>query len=472
MPLVPAFRNLAAKARILFRPQDYELSDTARRSKIRYRRIAFGAGASASARLISVGISLFMVPLLLHYLGEERYGMWLTMTSLVSLLGLSDLGIGNGLVNSLAQADGKSDRDAAAQLVSSAAAALLIIAVGLGVAFLVAYPKVEWSNVLNIHTPTAIAEAGPAVAALSVCFIASLPLGVVTRVRVGLQEGYVDSSWAIVGTVLSLVAVLIAVTARLGLPWLAAAIGGVPLIAVAGNGASLFMREHPWLKLRLHFVTRRAIRSVLSVGVYFLILQTAAAVAYQCDTIIVAQVLGSAVVPQYAVPMKLFMTIPLLMSFVLIPVWPAYREAVTRGDNDWVRITFRRSLTMSLAFAVPVAVALTIFGQPVIHFWVGDEISATPLLMVGLGAWAIVAATGGVVSTLLNSLGVLRPQAILAVIMAVANVALSVALTHAIGVSGVVYGSLVAQAIFIGFPTGFLVRRELRRLSRTAPEAP
>ena len=68
-------------------------SAEALRAHERHRRIVLSALASAGARAISIAAALISVPLTLHYLGAERYGMWMIMSSFVAILGFADLGI-------------------------------------------------------------------------------------------------------------------------------------------------------------------------------------------------------------------------------------------------------------------------------------------------------------------------------------------------------------------------------------------
>ncbi len=98
----------------------FDVSTAEGRAKERQRRVALSALASALAKVISVSTALISVPLTLHYLGAERYGMWMTMSSLVAMLGFADLGIGNGLLTSVASAHGRDDRAKIKAYVSSA----------------------------------------------------------------------------------------------------------------------------------------------------------------------------------------------------------------------------------------------------------------------------------------------------------------------------------------------------------------
>src|SRR5690349_12437842 len=54
------------------------------RSRERFRRIGLTTASSIAARGISFATSLITVPLTLHYLGTERYGLWATLSSIIA----------------------------------------------------------------------------------------------------------------------------------------------------------------------------------------------------------------------------------------------------------------------------------------------------------------------------------------------------------------------------------------------------
>lgn len=54
------------------------------------------------AKLMSIGVVLFSVPILLQLLGTSGYGVWVSLTSLVAFISLLDLGVGNSLRNTVA----------------------------------------------------------------------------------------------------------------------------------------------------------------------------------------------------------------------------------------------------------------------------------------------------------------------------------------------------------------------------------
>src|SRR5690242_2021779 len=100
-------RNIVERVRGLkglLRLKPFDTSTEEGRSRERYRSAALTTITSVLAKAVSVCVSLITVRLTIHYLGVERYGLWMTITSVVSLPWFADLGMGNGLLNAIAEA--------------------------------------------------------------------------------------------------------------------------------------------------------------------------------------------------------------------------------------------------------------------------------------------------------------------------------------------------------------------------------
>jgi O-antigen/teichoic acid export membrane protein len=404
---------------------------------------------------------LISVPLTVHYLGTERYGLWITLSSLAAFLGFANLGIGNGLVNAVAQAHGHDDHELVRRYVSSGFFVLVAVIVVLGVLFVPLYSAVPWASLFNVSSHKAVAEAAPATAVFVGCMLIGVPMEIVNRVQSGYQEGFISNIWIGIGGLFGLVGVLIAIELQLGLPWLVGALTGGPVLASALNSLVFFGWQRPALRPRLSAAHWLAAKSVIGIGFLFLVLQVASAAAYESDSIIVAQILGPRAVTQFAIPMRLFMLAPLLLTLVVTPLWPAYGEAATRGDGRWLTSALRRSLMLALGTSLIISVLLFAFGKPIINIWVGGSVTPSLLLLGALGIWAVISSVSGPLSVFLNGVNAMRFQAICAVAMVLANVGLSITLTERIGVSGVIWGSAIAQMIFVLVPVAILLRRLL-----------
>src|SRR3954466_3751287 len=82
------------------------LKKSADRGRERYRRASITASTSFLSKALTILISFVSVPLTVHYLGAERYGIWLTMSSLLTWMAMTDFGLaGNALVNVISETD-------------------------------------------------------------------------------------------------------------------------------------------------------------------------------------------------------------------------------------------------------------------------------------------------------------------------------------------------------------------------------
>ena len=111
--------------------------------------MALTAISMAGAKVITIVTMLISVPLTLHYLGSERYGMWMTITSIIAMMGFADLGLGLGLINAISETHGQDDRLAAERYVSSGFFMLSAMALLIMVGFAIAYPLIPWHGYLT-----------------------------------------------------------------------------------------------------------------------------------------------------------------------------------------------------------------------------------------------------------------------------------------------------------------------------------
>jgi O-antigen/teichoic acid export membrane protein len=442
----------------LLRLKSFDTSSASGRAKERYRRIAIASVVSIAAKIVGLLTSVISVPLTLHYLGGERYGLWLTTSSLLAFISFADLGVGNGLLNAISTANGRDDRTAARLFVSSGSFILLGLAGLIVGVFAVTYPVVPWGRVFNLNTEDGIREVGLTVAVLVCCFAVNMPLDVVQRVQAGYQESFASSLWQIGGSLLGLLTLVLVVHMRGGLPWLAFAVAGAPVAVTGVNWATQFCWSRRWLFPRPADFDWRSGLSLLHTGSLFVVLQIVVAAAFSSDNLILTHILGTAAVAQYAVAQRLFFVAPILVGLAVAPLWPAYGEALARADRRWVRHTLRYSLGFSiLASAVP-ALGLILLAPVVFSTWVGHQLVPPISLTVALALWSVMYSVGTAIAMLLNAANILRFQVYIASAMAVSSIFLKIYMTNIYGISGVVWGTVVAYGLFSLLPTFMYLR--------------
>lgn len=451
------------------RLRPYDTATPEGRAAERYRRAALTALSAAIARAATITVAFVSVPLCIGYLGNERYGMWLTLSSLFSFAYVADLGVTAGLQLAISRCDARDDQVEARRYVASAMAILLTTcAVGalvLGILLLV----VDWPGVFNVASPQARAEAGLAAVVYGATWLLNILTAVVTRINYGYQEGYVTNGWQILGTGLSLSAVVVCVRLELGLPALVFALAGAPAVALIFNGTQLFGWRRPWLRPRWCDVDRSTSRRLLGDGVWYLVAGLAYIAVLLSSNMVIAQVLGAEVVPEFGVPQRVAAVLTLLIAAVVNSLLPAYTEAISRGDHAWVRRALARSLILAGLIGGVGGAAFIIGGRWLIELWVGDSVAPTLGTLTGLAVWALIAGLANGLNSFVQGAGGVRANGLQWLVAAVLSLPCQLAAVHWLGVVGVGWGLATTELLCRLVPGILFYRSWLASISSSGP---
>jgi O-antigen/teichoic acid export membrane protein len=452
--------------RQLILPRDPKNATSHSRGAERNRRAALSGGAATLARVVQIGTSLITVPLTLKYLGNERFGLWMTISSVLAMAAFADFGVGNGVLNTVAKAYGKDDDEGIRKAVSSGFAVLNAIASLLLLLFFAIYRFVSWGNFFHVVSPLARTEAGPALAVFAICFALNISMDVVQRVQLGLQQGYRYGLWQLCGSLLGLIGVVAGIWFHVGLPTLVVAIAGAPILATALNAVHFFGFVRPDLRPRLRLVSRDVISQIARLGGLFFVLQLVVAVSFSADNFIIARTLGAVNVPEYSIPQRLFALVTMLSAMLITPLWPAYGESISRGDMTWVRRTLRTSLLTVLTISSVVSATLLLLSSRLIHWWVGPRIHPPFFLLLGLAIWTVLNCCGDALGAFLNGASVIRFQVMVASIFGAGCLVSKIFFVRHHGVTGVPWATIITYLLLNALPYVLYVPRLIERMNR------
>ena len=424
----------------------------------RDRRAFMSSVAAGVSKVISVLTMLASIPMTLNYLGAERYGMWATLSSFVILFSFADLGIGNGLLNAISNANGRDDRREIRHLISSAYAILTGISIFLALALALIFPLIDWGALLNVRSETAINEARISSAVFILCIFGAIPLNVVDRTQEALQSGYSASLWRCASSLVVFAGIVTIIQVGAGVPWLVAAFAGLPLVMKILNAAVYFGLQARDIAPSPSCARYSEIGKITEAGLLFFVLQMVIAVAFGSDNLIIAHYLGAESVTQYSVPVQMFNLVSVPINIVLMPLWPAYGEAIARGDHDWVRKTFKRSMTFALLLSGTLTILLVIFGKWILAYWAGSELQPSVFLLLTLCVWKIMEACGNAFSMIFNGANIIRFQIVTSSLMCISAISLKFLLVQKIGIEGIVLATVIAFGAMILVPAALKFR--------------
>ena len=447
-----------------------ELDDHAR-GKERNRRALLTGSVAMIARVVQVSTSLITVPLTLKYLGNERFGLWMTISSVLAMAAFADFGVGNGVLNAVAKAFGQDDVDGIRGAVSSGFAVLSSIAIFLLIAFFSVFHFIDWANFFRVVSPVARSEAGPALAIFATCFALNISMDVVQRVQLGLQQGYRYSLWQLCGSLFGFTGVLCGIWLRVKLPVLILAIAGGPVLATAINIIHFFNYVRPDLRPSKRYISSSTILHIIRLGGLFFVLQVVCAISFSADNFIIARTVGAIYVPEYSIPQRMFSLISMMSAMLVAPLWPAYRESISRGHIAWARHTLRKSLILVFGGTLVCSSLLLAFSHTLIHWWVGSRIHPTFVLLIGLAVWTVFTSCGDALAMFMNGGGVITFQLVTASAFGLACLALKVFLVRFYGVSAIPYATIITYTLFSIIPCSIYIPIYIGKLTEYGSDA-
>jgi len=413
----------------------------------RYVRIVQAAFTALVGKGISVVVSFISVPLTISYLGVERYGIWMTINTLLAWLTIADLGLGNGLINALAEAYAKERRDLAQIYVATTFWLLVMVVLFLGTIITACWSWVDWAALFNVESAQARSETPPAIALAIGIALLNLPLSVVAKIHGAYQEGAIVNYWSAIGNITSLLALIAVTWTQGGLVWLIVAFSGTLLLVTTINAIWLFGLHKPWLRPNISVVQRGRLREILSTGGMFFFVQVAALVIFQTDNLIIAHYLGASYVTPYNVTWRLFSYTTLLQVIIFPALWPAYTEACARKDIVWVLRTFRMNILFSVFSTSLFVLPLVLYGGFFIEVWTSKAVIPSFALLAWMSAWSLISVSMNVVACVLNASGHLQGQMIYGLITAITNVFLSILLIMPFGITGVIAATVISYFV-------------------------
>lgn len=413
---------------------------------VRAQAIFKTTSVNAVAKVVTAVVQLAMVPIALGYLGSELYGIWMSIAALVAFLQFTDLGVGNALITLVGQVPASQQDSAAKHLLLRGLVIVSALSLVVGALGLLAISTLPWVGWLNIDS-AAIPEAYLAAQAAIVMFCFGLVLSLVQQVRLGLLEGHVSAVYQIAGQLLNLGLLYWATTLGANLAELiVASMLGLQLMQ-ALNLFALLKRLKSQSQTTRSVTHSLSLSGILKESAPFLIIQIMGLVAVQADILIVSHYLGSEAVAVYSVTQRLFGMPELMIWVFLISLWPAYANAKAEADWGWVQNTFNKSLRHLLMLNVPIALVLLLAGNELIGVWTREAIRPGGTLLAGMAAMVVVTTWSANLMALMNGLGMARFQAGTVVVFGLINLALSIYFTILLGISGPIWGTVVARGV-------------------------
>lgn len=393
---------------------------------------------------VSILISLAYVPMMLKCVDRTDYGVLLTLTSIVHWVGMLDIGLGNGLRNSLTKHLAENDYSKAKEIVSSCYATLAIYVSAIVVIFLCVAPFLSWQSILNApENPASELLSLTIVVFVSFClqFVVNLLTSILYACQMPAFTSYIMLATQAVNFIL--VYIMIHFFGMTSILEIGSVTCLVPPIIIIVFSAILYHTRLSHIAPSFKKVHLKSVNGILSLGVKFFVLQIITIVLFQANNIIITQTVGPEAVVTYNVAYKYIGMIVIIFNIINAPVWSAVTDAYVRGDYAWMKKTL--NYLRKIFFAVfAVGVVMVVVSPFVYNVWLGKGTIDISYLISGLVlAYCSFDILYRIYGTFINGTGKLMMQMIITSIIAAIYIPLAIFLGNTFGLAGVLTANTI-----------------------------
>ena len=375
--------------------------------------------ASSLLKVISIVISLIIVPATIDYVNAERYGIWLTLSSIIAWLSYFDFGFAHGFRNRFAEAVAKDDHCLARKYVSTTYVVLAILFLAIMIITSIINRHIEWSNILNVSL-CLNGELRAVFQILIIFFCINIVAQVFCTMLMANQRPASSAAITTVGSLISLISIIILTYTTTGsLEYLAIAFSGIPclftiIISIIVFSSGKYKKYAPSFK----HIDFSLTKDIIGMGGQFFLIMMCMLLIFQFTNIIISRELGPESVTLYNVTYKIFSIVEMVAMIILTPIWSAYTDAYTRKDFDWMKRSALKLEKIGL-ISFPALVLLTITSPFLFKIWLGDEVNTSIYVSIAIAFFTFCKIMGAIYMHQLNGTGKVRIQLITYAIIAI-----------------------------------------------------
>lgn len=388
-------------------------------------------------------LSFIYVPLSRAYLGDYLYGVWATISSIVSWISLSDIGIGYGLRNRLTEAIAVDDKEKAQKLISTAYYIMFWICLAVFAVYFIISRIFDIAAFFNISVAGDNTNLALTITFAFMCI--NFWLGLINQVFYAIQQPAFSTLTGMINQGLNIIFILtVSAFFPVSLPVFAFFLGfGTFLIRIM-TSVMVFHKYGYFMPKRGYF-DKQYVHAIASIGLALFLGQICNTIMNSTDNVLISKYIDPSKVTPYNTAYKLFNLFVVLQGMIIMPMWSAFTLHKEKREYEWMKQSLKK---MNLVTAVLSAgVIIAVFLIPYISdLWLQHHLVYDSLMLWIMAAYVIVYMFYSNYASLLCGVNDIKLYSMLAAAGAVINIPLSIYFASGmeLGLAGIILGTLAS----------------------------
>ncbi|MEW6125986.1 MAG: flippase [Acidobacteriota bacterium] len=395
-----------------------------------------------AAFIVTIGIGFVMSPFLVRNLGDEIYGVWVLVGSLVGYLGLLDFGITPSTVKYVAEYRARGEQQSINRLITTSLTIYSIIgllALLLSVGFAIFFNRI-------FHTPLSFNTAAAVVLITGLNLALTFPATVFVGVLRGYQRYDLDSSVTTINILVRSGVIVALILKGYGILALALVTFAFDMLRLIYLMRSAY-RLNSEIAIKREYFDKAQLRELFGYSIFAFLMIVGKRIIFYTDAIVIGIFLSPAAVTLYSIANRL-VTYLLQVSETMGVLTPTASDMGARNDHQAIKEMLILSTKYMLLIALPVAAVFFILGDLFIALWMGQEYIRSAVILSILTVAVLAHLLEMPAHTILLGLGKHKVVALFTLAQAIANLVLSLVLVKPYGLEGVAFGTTIPTVGF------------------------
>lgn len=325
-----------------------------------------------------------VVPILVHCLGKQGYGVYTIAISFAGVIGFLELGLTSAAIKFISESEIRNNTEKLEKILSSNFSLYIILGGGITLLCLIFAPYI--ATLLFRDSGLDQEELSLVVRLVGIILTLTLLRNALSSVIMGFHRydiyNAIQVSYAVA---LALVQGAIVI---MGGQVVALMLGNIAAIAV-GLIAFIFAIHHLIPKVRLlRLPDSYFLRALFSFGKYMMLISFVSAILLNVDKVIVGWVLGAESVTYYAVPAQIALKIHTGLAVFVSFIFPLASEVHSIGDKATLRKIYLQSMRFIILIDGLAMVFMGTFAREILAIWIDTgfaKVSAPILVFTSVG---------------------------------------------------------------------------------------
>ena len=406
------------------------------------KKLVQGSALRVITLITTMAVSFFMMPFIIHSLGDKTYGLWVLIGSILSFYSLLDLGISNATQRFIAFVLPSNDDKALNEVINTSLLIYLIIgAAAAAITFVIVILSPFFSDKLGD-----IAVFQSVIAILGLTMALNFPFMVVNGI-LSANLRYDISSYILLFKLVTRTLLMVYFLMH-GYSLVAMAI-----ITAAVDFSGYFITLHqakrlaPQMRFSPKYYSRERLPDLANYAKFTFLSMMSDRFRQNTDNFIITAYLSLSSVTIFAIAAQLAMYFRSLISSAISVMLPLFTKYIATNDYDALRKNFILVTRIGVFLSTTVAGGLLIFGDTFIFLWLGESYTAAYIPLVILITATTFEAIQSPSVNLLFALSKHNIYAYIGIAEGLSNVILSLLLVSEYGIIGIAIGTAVPMII-------------------------